>query len=69
MITFNKLKVMCVRNNINPTTLYKKLNITGRTIVAIAHNKSVSLETIDRICNYFKCQPSDIMEFLPEEEK
>ena len=31
-------------------------------------NKTVSTETINKVCEYLKVQPSEIMEWIPDEE-
>ena len=31
------------------------------------HNENVTLEIICRICDYLRCMPDEIMEFIPEE--
>lgn len=61
---YDKLRRMCIEKDVALSNVYKELNITGRTVIALANNKNVSLKTIDRLCTYFKCQPDEIMEFV-----
>lgn len=35
----------------------------------IRHDEIVSWKTIDTICTLLQCQPGDILEYVPEEEK
>lgn len=67
-INYGKLRRMCVERDIAVSALFKELGITGRTVVAFANDRSVSLQTIDRICTYFQCQPCDIMSFINDDE-
>lgn len=68
-IYYGKLWARCVREGISKSLLFSKLGMSSQTLYVMSQNGSVSLKTIDKLCSYFKCQPSDIMEFLPEEEK
>lgn len=33
----------------------------------LINNDSITTNTICRICDYFRCMPDEIMEFIPEE--
>lgn len=44
-------------------SLIQQANISGNIISRLRHNEYVSLETIETICRFFKCQASDILEF------
>lgn len=71
---FNKLWALCAENDIAPTVLFEKLGLSTQTLFTMRPAKegaeyktrqqkgNVSLQTIDKICSYFKCQPCDIME-------
>lgn len=64
---YNKLRALCVEKDAVYSRMLKELNITGRTVTALKNNKSISLAVVDRICTYFNCQPSDIMELSVNE--
>lgn len=69
---FNKLWALCAMNDISPSKLFAQLGLSSQTYNCMRDGKegydykrkkgSVSLRTIDKLCTYFKCQPSDIME-------
>ena len=42
-------------------------NIKAGTLNKLLHGESVTTEIICRICDYFRCMPDEIMEFIPEE--
>lgn len=43
------------------------LNCISSAILAkLGKNENVDVETINKICAYLDCQPSDIMEFRPD---
>jgi DNA-binding Xre family transcriptional regulator len=50
-------------------TLRKKVKMSWRTITKMGKNETVNLETILKICEVLDCQPSDILEYIPESEQ
>lgn len=41
--------------------------LSPRTIAKLSKGESISGETIEKICKFLKCQPADIMEYIPED--
>lgn len=48
--------------------LQRELNISPTVIAKFQKNRSVTTETIDKVCTYLKVQPGDIMEWVESEE-
>lgn len=67
MIVYNKLIKILKERNITFTELRTRLKIGTTTVAKINKNQIISLEVIDRLCDYLKLQPGDILEFIPEE--
>lgn len=67
MIVYNKLIKILKERNITFTELRTRLKIGTTTVAKINKNQIISLEVIDRLCDYLKLQPGDILEFVPEE--
>lgn len=67
MIVYNKLIKILKDRNITFTELRTRLKIGTTTVAKINKNQIISLEVIDRLCDYLKLQPGDILEFVPEE--
>lgn len=61
-----KVKKICEERNISYLQLQKDCKIMGRDSMALSKGLSISLEIVDRICSYLKCQPSEIMELGKE---
>ena len=59
---------MLKERNITKTQLCKETGISTNVISKISKNEGFKTETIDRLCEYLKVQPSDIMEWIPNEE-
>ena len=53
--------------NITQKDFKEQANINSGTLNKLLHNENVTLEIICRICDYFRCMPDEIMEFIPEE--
>lgn len=67
MIVYNKLLKILKDRNITFTELRTRLTLSNSTVARINKNQVVSLEVIDRLCDYLVLQPGDILEFIPEE--
>lgn len=50
----------------NTNTIMKNKLISQTTMVAIRHNKPISIPTINTICKLAKCQPGDILEYIED---
>lgn len=53
-------------NGYNTTKLRKEKLLAESTIQQLRENKLVSWKNIDRLCKLLKCQPGDLMEYVPE---
>ena len=67
MIVYNKLIKILKARNITFTELRIRLKLGTTTVAKINKNQIISLEVIDRLCDYLELQPGDILEFVPEE--
>lgn len=65
-VNYNKLFNLLKRNNMTQKNFRDNVGITGGTMANFIHNKSVTVATICRICDYFHCMPDDIMDWIPE---
>lgn len=63
MIVYYKFYDYIKRNHIKIKDIINETGISSATLANLGANKSVTTETIGKLCNYLKCQPSDIMEY------
>lgn len=72
-INFSKLQKIMQTRKIKKYDLRKagfNPNIVDKLLSGnLDKNKRVDTETINRLCEYFNCQPGDIMEYVEEEIK
>lgn len=59
---------MLIDKRINKTQLRKFTGISTSTLAKLSNNEKVSLDVIERICKALNCQPSDIMEYVKNDE-
>ncbi|MBS3946288.1 MAG: helix-turn-helix transcriptional regulator [Melioribacter sp.] len=70
MIRVN-LDVMMAKRKMSLTELAEKVNITMANLSVLKTEKAraIRFSTLDAICKVLNCQPGDILEYLPDEEK
>lgn len=66
-ISYSKLFIKLKANNLTQKEFKARANISGGTMQKLINNDSITTNTICRICDYFRCMPDEIMEFIPEE--
>lgn len=62
---------MLGRRKMTQKALSDKANIRPATISALYHEKikQINIRHMDAICNVLNCQPSDLFEYTPDENK
>lgn len=66
MITFDKLFQTMEKKHKSGYNLLRDNVIGGGTLSRIKQGKSISTDTINRLCNYLNCKPGDIMTYSPD---
>lgn len=59
---------MLIDKRMNKTQLRKLTGISTSTLAKLSNNEKVSLDVIERICKALNCQPSDVMEYVKDDE-
>ncbi|MBR5134127.1 MAG: helix-turn-helix transcriptional regulator [Clostridia bacterium] len=64
------LDVMMAKRKIGLTELSDRVGITLANLSILKNNraKAVRFSTLDAICRELQCQPSDILEYVEDEE-
>ena len=68
MIVYDKLMNILSERQMNKRQLSEAIGIKANTMSALSKNRNVNTETINRICEYLQVQPSEIMEWIPNDE-
>ena len=66
MISYEPLWKTMEETGITTYALIHKYNINPRTIHNLKHNKSITLFTMERLCQILDCQAESIVVFLPD---
>ena len=65
-ISYNGLWKMLIDKNMYKKDLVAKLNISSATMAKMGKGESVSMDVLQRICEYLECDIGDIMSFEKE---
>ena len=68
MIVYYKLDTLLSERKITKTQLCKDTGFSTNVVSKISKNEIFKTDTLNRICEYLKVQPSDIMEWIPDAE-
>ena len=68
MIIYKKLWATMKEKGVSQYALIMQYNISPGQITRLKRNESVSTHTIDTFCKILKCNVSDIMEYIDEDE-
>ena len=61
--SYNKLWKLMIDKKINKTQLCKAAGITTNAMAKLGRDESVSLETLEKICETLGCNIEDVVEF------
>ena len=69
MIIIN-IDVMLAKRKMSVTELSERVNITLANISNLKNGKAkaIKIETLNKICAALQCQPSDILEWRPDQD-
>lgn len=68
MLSYNPLWKSMEERDVSTYTLINKYGINPRTINNLKHNKSITMYTLEKLCEILHCEPNDIIEFIPEDK-
>ena len=68
MIVYNKLSDYLKAKNMKYIDLQRELELSPSVIARFQKDRSVTTDTLNKVCEYLKVQPSEIMEWIPDSE-
>lgn len=66
-ISYKKLWMRLIEQEVSPATLRKDLNIATGTMTKLRRNEEVALSVLLRICEYLDCNIGDICDAVRTE--
>lgn len=67
-ISYNRLWKLLIDKELKKTDLVKLAGISSNVVASLGQNKSVSLDSLEKICTSLDCNIEDIMEFTGQKE-
>lgn len=68
-LCYNKLWKLLIDKKINKTQLHELTGLSQSTITKLAKNENVNTDVLQKLCNYFHCDISDIVECIEDNNK
>ena len=66
MIIFDPLWETLKEKNISQYSLIKNYGVSTGTLDALRQNRSITLNTLNVLCNILDCNVQDIIKFIPD---
>ena len=66
MITFEPLWETMKKKNISQYSLIKDYGVSTGTLDALRQNRSITLNTLNDLCNILNCDVSDVIKHTPD---
>lgn len=67
-MSYNKLWKLLIDKKMKKSDLRKNAKISSSTLAKLTNDENVTTDVLVKICNELKCNVSNIMEFIPDEE-
>ena len=68
-ISFRPLWILLINKGMKKTDLLKAANLSPPTLAKLSKNKPIDTRTLEKICAVLQCQPGDVIEYVPDDEK
>ena len=62
-ISYDKLFHLLIDTKISQNELIKGAGVSANILTRLKRNEYISMESIEKICNFLSCTPNDIIEF------
>ena len=67
-IKYDKLFALMKEKGLTTYKIRKDNIISQGALTSLRAGKSVTIETIEKLCTVLDCQPGDILEYIPDED-
>lgn len=64
---YTKLWKLTLDKGLNKTQLRDEVGFSNECLSKLSKNKNVSMNTLEKICSYFHCDISDVVEYVEDE--
>jgi DNA-binding Xre family transcriptional regulator len=67
-ISYKPLFRLLLEKDMKKTDLKDKCGLSLNVIAKLSKNEQISMESLQKLCQFFNCQFSDIVEYIPDTE-
>lgn len=67
--SYNRLWIMLIQKNLKKTDLLKIAGINSSALTKMGKNLSVTMGTLEKLCQAFQCNIEDIVEYIPGKDE
>ncbi|MDU8691260.1 helix-turn-helix domain-containing protein [Faecalibacterium prausnitzii] len=67
-ISYKKLFELMQEKGLTTYQIRKEKIVSENALTSMRAGKSVTMDTISRLCKALDCQPGDILEYVPDDE-
>lgn len=65
--SYRPLFIQLASRGMKKTDLLKEAGLSSATLAKLGKGEYLSGESIEKLCRFFKCQPGDLVEYIPDE--
>lgn len=69
MITYERFFNYIKDKSLSQNELLRQNIINNRLLNAMRHNKCITTDSINKLCNKLNCTPNDILTYTPDQEE
>lgn len=66
MISYRPLWETMKKKRVTTYTLIYKLGFSAYTVTNLRRNKSITMNTLEKLCSVLDCKPNDVVEFVED---
>ena len=66
--SYNPLWIMLIKKDMKRTELIKAAGLNANAIAKMGRKEPVSMDILEKLCEYFHCRLDEIVEYIPDED-
>lgn len=66
MISYRPLWETMKKKGVTTYTLIYKMGFSAYTVTNLRRNKSITINTLEKLCSVLHCTPNDVVEFVED---
>lgn len=67
--SFKPLWKLLIDKDMTKDQFRKEIGISSSTLAKMRKNENIAMDVLDKICNYFNCDISNVIERIPDSQE